>query len=628
MGVSAYSPNHYVGNGAVATYTYGFKVFKIGDLDVKQFDLTGVKSSPAFTATGIGDDAGGTITLTAGNLTLNHKLAIRRVLSLIQETNFKDQKDFFPEGHENQHDKQIMIVQHIDERIKRSFQLSEEDDPTLFNMEVPAGLQGIKDVVPLVNPTGVGWAAPSAWPTGASIISAEANAASAAASALAAAGSAGMINPYLIHNIGLLTSVAASALTIALKQADASTDPSTGTASAGIYFRSSTAATGSVLSRVITGALSIVVPSGATLGHASGVSKNIYVYALDNAGVVELAISSLNDFDEGKRHTTTVLNSSSDSDSVLYSASARTNVGIRLLGRLLSNQTVAGTWDANMTEVHVGFLFSASEEVKVNFDLLENCGMEATVAANALTFKLKQLDGVTDPTSGKKVRIAFRSATGSLGGSEILEVNAPLSITVPSGATLGLSSSYTAIIYLYAINNSGTIELAVSASNHHGGVGRTFNTTLLDTSSDDSGRIYSASAENGIPFRLIGHIAISQSTPGTWASGPSPVEMGDGNRQVSNRFISLSAGVSNVNVHNGITYIKGADSTTYNLQLPAGAIRFGFTVKRSSGGASDDITIVRIGSESIEGVAANYVMSTSLENATFLCTGVNWHRIL
>lgn len=161
-------------------------------------------------------------------------------------------------------------------------------------------------------------------------------------------------NPYQITNLGLATSVAANELTISLKQADGSTDPSTGGASVRIGFRSSTITSGAYNVRSVTSSLSLTVSSGSTLGHQSGVDRYIYVYALDNAGTVALGVSSAH-YNDGSIVTTTAEGGAgaADSNSAMYSASALTNVPCRLIGLLLSNQATAGTWASNMANVSV-----------------------------------------------------------------------------------------------------------------------------------------------------------------------------------------------------------------------------------------------------------------------------------
>lgn len=155
----------------------------------------------------------------------------------------------------------------------------------------------------------------------------------------------------LLHNVGLTTSVGGSALTITFKQADGSTDCSA-TAPAIVGFRSATATNGGYTLVSVTGALSLQIGSGSTLGHASGVDHYIYVYVLNNAGTPELAASTTL-YEDGSVVTTVEEGAAgaADSNRVIYSLTARANVPIRLIHRLKSNQTTAGTWATAIAEV-------------------------------------------------------------------------------------------------------------------------------------------------------------------------------------------------------------------------------------------------------------------------------------
>lgn len=153
---------------------------------------------------------------------------------------------------------------------------------------------------------------------------------------------------YAYDNGSLAASVGTSALTITYK--DASGSSLSATNPSDVVFRSSTAATGSLTTDSATSNVTVTVPSGATLGHASGINNYIFIYLLDNAGTIELAVSSTL-FTEGSIQTTTALTSGSTSAGVLYSTSNRTGVGVRLIGRMLSNQVTAGTWALVPTEI-------------------------------------------------------------------------------------------------------------------------------------------------------------------------------------------------------------------------------------------------------------------------------------
>lgn len=152
-----------------------------------------------------------------------------------------------------------------------------------------------------------------------------------------------------IRNTTVACSVGSNALTIALKTKTGG-DPS-GSDSVQINFRNSTLSTGTYATVTQTSALSMVVSSGSTLGHESTVEYPIFVYALNNAGTIELAVST-SLVDTTKLWSTTAEGGAgaADSSNVIYSTTARTNVALRLIGVLKSTQTTAGTWAAIPTQ--------------------------------------------------------------------------------------------------------------------------------------------------------------------------------------------------------------------------------------------------------------------------------------
>jgi len=134
-------------------------------------------------------------------------------------------------------------------------------------------------------------------------------------------------------------SVASNALTVTL-------NPTT------LDFRSSTLGSGTVNTRTIATAISAVVPSGATLGTTNATLSKVMLLAIDNAGTVELAVcNSSASLDESTLISTTILDSASDSASVIYSTTARTNVPFRIVGYVESTQVTAGTWAATASKI-------------------------------------------------------------------------------------------------------------------------------------------------------------------------------------------------------------------------------------------------------------------------------------
>ncbi len=166
----------------------------------------------------------------------------------------------------------------------------------------------------------------------------------------AAAGGSATTNGKYTANMGIDTSVGSSALTIKLVQADGATDPSTGSAAVDIAFRSATSATGSYAIVSRTSALSVVVPSGATLGMASATASYIWVYSISDSGM-DLCVSVGDPFDENTVQTGTAIDTASDVLNTLYCGSAHTSKPIRLIGRLLITESTTGTWASDSTTI-------------------------------------------------------------------------------------------------------------------------------------------------------------------------------------------------------------------------------------------------------------------------------------
>lgn len=78
----------------------------------------------------------------------------------------------------------------------------------------------------------------------------------------------------------------------------------------------------------------------------------------------------------------------------------------------------------------------------------------------------------------------------------------------------------------------------------------------------------------------------------------------------------------------GKIFLVNTANGAQTFTLPAAALNFKFTVKDSAGSAgTNNITIARNGSESIEGVAANYTAGAAWGSWTFVCDGTNWFII-
>lgn len=139
----------------------------------------------------------------------------------------------------------------------------------------------------------------------------------------------------------------------------------------------------------------------------------------------------------------------------------------------------------------------------------------ATVATNILTLGLNACS------------LDFRSSTASSGATTTRNVTAAISMTVSNGSTLGTASGILAKLAVLAIDNAGTVELAVVNANAYGLLDeRVLISTTAEggTGTADSGTvIYSTTARTSVPFRIVGYVESTQATAGAYATSPSNI---------------------------------------------------------------------------------------------------------
>ena len=138
----------------------------------------------------------------------------------------------------------------------------------------------------------------------------------------------------------------------------------------------------------------------------------------------------------------------------------------------------------------------------------------ASVGSSALTITL-------NPTS-----LDFRSAT--IGSGTVTTVNnaAAISVVVPSTATLGTVNAVQSRLVVLAINNAGTMELAVTNISGGSDLSETgvISTTLIAAASNSATLYYSTTARTSVAYRVVGYVESTQATAGTWATAPSTIQ--------------------------------------------------------------------------------------------------------
>lgn len=160
-------------------------------------------------------------------------------------------------------------------------------------------------------------------------------------------------------NVAIAASVSANALTVSLKGANGS-DPSADNPVV-LAFRDATLTGGAPVLRSVTGALSITVPNGGTMGFANSTPGRLWLVAFDNAGTIRLGLvnclsgNSIYPLRSGDMASGTSVGTGSDSAHVIYSSAAVSAKALVVLGYLdwSAGLATAGAWASGPTTVQV-----------------------------------------------------------------------------------------------------------------------------------------------------------------------------------------------------------------------------------------------------------------------------------
>lgn len=307
----------------------------------------------------------------------------------------------------------------------------------------------------------------------------------------------------LLNNAGVTNSVAANALTINLRGGAGGTIGSTNRVDAN--FRSTTATNGTYSRSGLSGNISIVVPSGATLGQSNGVAAYINLYLINNAGAPELAVSGEN-FNPGNGIvSTTAIDSASDSNSVLYSTTARSGVACRYLGRLLNTQPTAGTWTSAGTSLDLDGVTQAIQDVIVANKTIPN--FSSTTGSLSIADTVGSAISKLDGNIGTKLSSSLASGNILVGNGS----NVATSVAMSGGATI----SNTGVVTLV----SGSVRFHVYKSSSDQAISAgtptkvTFDTERYDVGSAFASNTFTAPADGGYWFSYGTLVLIGASVP-------------------------------------------------------------------------------------------------------------------
>lgn len=298
-----------------------------------------------------------------------------------------------------------------------------------------------------------------------------------------------------LSNLTIVPSVSSNALTIAIKT-KAGTD-ATATDLIRVGFRSSTLTSGSYNLRSITAALSMVVSSGSTLGQVSGQAARIYVYLIDNGGVLELAVSTRK-YSEASLVSTTAEGGAGAADSAqaIYSTTARSNVPLRLIGYIDNTQSTAGTWTSAGTQVQLapwlpykpptvqtftsgsGTYYVPAGCTRIRYQIVGGGAGGAGSSTGAGTTSTAGSATTFGPSTGGGGSAASNNSAGAAGGTATLGTGAS-GVAIPGGSGGGSGSALSSATTIGGVGGAsffaggGAGGGGTAGGNYNGGVGPT-----------------------------------------------------------------------------------------------------------------------------------------------------------
>tara|TARA_R100001509_G_scaffold165689_1_gene148918 strand:+ start:2485 stop:4254 length:1770 start_codon:yes stop_codon:yes gene_type:complete len=123
------------GDGSTAAFNYTFKIFADSEMEVIIRSSTGTETTKTLTThynvSGAGNDAGGTVTFTSGNIPASGEtVVLRRKLALTQGTDYVENDPFPANSHEDGLDRLTFITQGLQEELDRAFKVSKTNSIT------------------------------------------------------------------------------------------------------------------------------------------------------------------------------------------------------------------------------------------------------------------------------------------------------------------------------------------------------------------------------------------------------------------------------------------------------------------------------------------------------------------
>lgn len=194
-------------------------------------------------------------------------------------------------------------------------------------------------------------------------------------------------------------------------------------------------------------------------------------------------------------------------------------------GHVLADGGAAGAL-ANLSAVDAAHV--ASSAVATGSAML-NGTIVHTRSASAETIAIKTIAG-NDPSAGDPVYFVFRDVSPLTGGIVVRQVTAALSITIPSTKGMNFTNGIAARFWELAIDNAGTVELAVincvNGKNAYALSGFGIITTLAVSGATSAHVAYSTTARTSLAYAVLGNSTWENglAASGTWDTAPSRID--------------------------------------------------------------------------------------------------------
>lgn len=237
-----------------------------------------------------------------------------------------------------------------------------------------------------------------------------------------------------------------------------------------------------------------------------------------------------------------------------------------LMSNSCSNVTVGST---NLLNSALGF--NAPLNLTIGTSVGSN-QLTLSVCANSST-----LPTCTAPSSTNPLLVAFRDPTIANGDPVMRSLTSSLSFTIGSGSTMGCQNGVMCRLWLFLIDNAGTLALcSYNANNATSIVGLNESAPQTSQSGTSGGsnaqNLYcSTSAVSAKSIRYIGYIDIQETTAGTWASLPNTTQIFGPGIPRPGSVIKIIGPITNTGATTVGSTTKTVTNTTTSISLDSAA---------------------------------------------------------